>query len=281
MKRTIQQKRVLLTGASSGIGRALSEVLAAKGANLVLASRSEAKLNELAHDLKARHGVEVIPVEADVTVEEDRQKLLQMAQDKLGGLDVLINNAGIASWAHFSESTEEILREIMEVNFFAPVELIRQAVPLLTEGKEPAIVNVSSMCGRKAMPAWSEYSASKHALCGITEAFRGEMARFDIEVLLIIPGLPHTGLHSNLLKSEGRAKIDFDSGMPPETVAKAIVKAIEKNRTETVVGGDARWMLWMSKLFPRFVNRMIANRVRKLYATEKVETASSVSATQS
>ncbi|MGF1578345.1 MAG: SDR family oxidoreductase [Gemmataceae bacterium] len=271
MKRTLHQKRVLLTGASSGIGRALSELLAANGANLVLASRSEDKLIELANELQSRYSVKVIPVEADLTIEEDREKLVHTAQENLGGLDILVNNAGIASWAHFSESTEEILREIMEVNFFAPVELIRQAVPLLTEGEQPAIVNVSSMCGRRAMPAWSEYSASKHALCGITEAFRGEMARFDIDVLLILPGLTNTGLHSHLLKNEGRAKIDFEAGMPPETVAKAIVRAIEKNKTETIVGSDAWWMIWMSKLFPRFVNRMIANRVRKLYSQEKVQ----------
>ena len=87
-----------------------------------------------------------------------------------------------------------MLRQVMEVNFFAPAELIRLAIPVLEQGRQPAIVNVASMCGRRAMPAWTEYSASKFALCGLTEALRGEMARFDIDVLLIVPGLTRSDL---------------------------------------------------------------------------------------
>ncbi len=127
-----------------------------------------------------------------------------------------INNAGVGSWAHFADSTEAILREVMEVNFFAPAELIRHAVPILVQGEQPAIVNVASMCGRPAMPAWPEYSASKYALCGLTEALRGELARFDIDILLMVPGLTRSGLSQHLLRSQGRAKIEFDKGMPPD-----------------------------------------------------------------
>src|SRR5205823_2571869 len=163
--------------------------------------------------------------------------------------DVLINNAGVASWAHFADCTEEILRQIMEVNFFAPTELMRSAVPLLAQGRQPAIVNVASMCGRKGMPAWSEYSASKFALCGLTEALRGEFARFDIDVLLIVPGLTRSGLSKTLLMNKGRAKIEYDQGMPPEQVASRILTALERNWTETVIGSDARWMLLVNRFF--------------------------------
>src|SRR5205807_3717007 len=113
----------------------------------------------------------------------------------------------------------EILRQILEVNFFAPAELIRRAIPLLVEGQQPAIVNVASMTGRRAMPGWSEYSASKHAVCGLTESLRGELARFDIDILLIVPGLTKSEFSQHFLKSEGKAKIEYDKGMPPETVA--------------------------------------------------------------
>jgi NAD(P)-dependent dehydrogenase (short-subunit alcohol dehydrogenase family) len=208
----------------------------------------------------------VLAVAADVTSEADRQHLLQTVVDRWGGLDVLINNAGVASWSHFSDSTEAILRQIMEVNFFAPAELIRLAIPVLLRGQQPAIVNISSMCGRRGMPAWTEYSASKFALCGLTEALRGEMARFDIDVLLVLPGLTRSDLARHLLRNEGRAKIDFTAGMPPETVAGRILRAINKNRTETVVGGDARWMLRVNRFFPRLVDWLIARRIRKLYA---------------
>jgi short-subunit dehydrogenase len=127
------------------------------------------------------------------------------------------------------------------------------------------VVNVASMCGRRAMPAWSEYSASKYALCGLTEALRGELARFDIDVLLIIPGLTKSEFPQHFLKSEGRAKIEYDKGMPPEMVAAAIVKALVKNRTETWIGRDTQWMLRVNRWLPRLVDYLLARRVRKLY----------------
>ena len=154
----------------------------------------------------------------------------------------------------------------MEVNFFAPAELIRRAAPVLMEGRQPAIVNIASMCGRRGMPAWTEYSASKFALCGLTEAFRGEMSRFDIDVLLVVPGLTATDLGRHMLRSEGRMKIDFTGGMPPESVARSILKAIRKNRTETVLGREARWMLRVNRFFPGLVNRLLARKVTQLYA---------------
>ncbi len=261
MNRNLQNRRILITGASSGIGRILAEQLAQQGARLALASRSEDKLQEVASHL----GGDVLIVPTDVTSSDDRQRLLDRVAERFGGLDVLINNAGVASWAHFSDSSEEILRQIMEVNFFAPAELMRSAIPILTEGNEPAIVNVASMCGRRAMPAWSEYSASKFALCGLTEALRGEFARFNIDVLLVLPGLTRSDFSKHFLRCEGRMKIDFTKGMPPEKVAAGIVRGLQKNRTEAVIGWDARWMLLANKFFPRLVDYLIARKVRKLY----------------
>jgi short-subunit dehydrogenase len=176
-----------------------------------------------------------------------------------------VNNAGIASWGHFADSNEADLRQIMEVNFFAPAELIRLAIPILVKGDQPAVVNVASMCGRRAMPAWTEYSASKYALCGLTEALRGEMARFDIDVLLMVPGLTRSEFSTHFLRSDGRAQIDFAAGLAPEVVAARIVRSLRKNRTETVIGSDARWILLVNKFFPRLVDRLLARKVRKLY----------------
>ena len=152
---------------------------------------------------------------------------------------MLINNAGVASFGHFDESSEAILRQIMEVNFFAPAELIRLAIPQLTQGRQPAIVNVASMCGRRGLPAWPEYSASKFALCGLTEALRGEMARFDIDVLLIVPGLTRSDLGRHLLRNDGRMKIDFDAGHAAGRRGGGILRALQKNRPETVLGWEA------------------------------------------
>jgi short-subunit dehydrogenase len=271
MKRQLQDRRILITGASSGIGYALAELAGAAGARLALAARSADRLEALAGQLASR-GVDVIAVPTDITVEEDRKHLLDEVVSHFGGLDVLINNAGIGSFAHFADSTEEILRQIMEVNFFAPVELTRLAIPVLARGQQPAVLNVSSMCGRRGMPAWPEYSASKFALCGMSEALRGELVRFGIDVLVVLPGLTRTGLADNLLKRQGRFKIDFEGGMAPAQVAAGILDALRANRAETVLGREARWMLRFHRFFPRLTDWLILRRIRKMYpAAERAQ----------
>jgi short-subunit dehydrogenase len=267
MARELRGRRFLITGASGGIGRQLAEQLAGAGVRLALAARSQTALDELADQLR-RTGAEAHAISADVASEADRKRLLDSAAERLGGLDGLINNAGIAAWGHFATSNEDVLRQIMEVNFFAPVELIRLAIPLLERGQQPTVVNVASMCGRRGMPAWPEYSASKFALCGMSEALRGELIRFGIDLLLIVPGLTKTDLQKKMLRSEGKANIEYDKGMPPEQVAARIVKAIRSGGFETVIGSDAKWMLRFNRFFPRLLDWLIGRRIRKLYATE-------------
>jgi short-subunit dehydrogenase len=266
MSRTLQGRRLLITGASGGIGRSLAEGAVRQGARVVLAARSADRLDEVARQFSAG-GADVLGVPADVTVDADRRRLLDAAVERLGGLDVLINNAGVGSFGHFVSSTEEVLRQVMEVNFFAPAELMRLAAPILARGQQPAIVNVASMCGRRGIPAWPEYSASKFALCGLSDALRGEFARFDIDVLLVVPGLTASDLGRNLLRNEGRMKIDFTRGMPPEKVADGILRALRHNRRETVLGWEARWILRVNRFLPWLVDALLARRVRRLYAS--------------
>jgi short-subunit dehydrogenase len=268
MKRDLRGRRILITGASGGIGRAVARQAARAGARLLLAARSADALQTLGTELSTL-GSEVATVTADVTADADRRHLLDVAAARFDGLDVLINNAGVASFGHFADSTEDVLRQVMEVNFFAPAELMRLAAPVLMRGRQPAVVNVASMCGRRAMPAWPEYSASKYALCGLTEALRGEFARFDIDVLLVLPGLTRSDLGRHLLRNTGRARIAFDDGMPPEDVAGAILHALTRNRTEVVVGRDARWMLRVSRFLPRLVDGLLARKVRQLYQSSQ------------
>jgi short-subunit dehydrogenase len=271
MARELRGARVLITGASGGIGRCLAEQAASAGARLALVARSADKLRDLAEQLSNR-GTDVLALPADVTSEVDRRRILDAAADHFGGLDVLINNAGVGSWGHFADSSEEIVRQVLEVNFFAPAELIRRAIPLLgrrppAPSWRPAIVNIASMCGRRGVPAWSEYSASKFALCGLTEALRGELVRFGIDILLVVPGLTNTGLGEHLLRSTGRYPIDFGKGMPPQKVAAGVLRALRKNRTETVLGWEARWILRANRFFPRLVDALLARQVRRLYAS--------------
>jgi short-subunit dehydrogenase len=266
MKRDLHGRRILLTGASSGIGQMLAEQLAQVGARVVLAARSLDKLEAVAEALKSR-GLDVFAVATDVTVESDRRRIIDFTAQHLGGLDVLINNAGVGSFGHFADCTESILRQIMEVNFFAPAELIRLAIPLLQQGQQPAIVNVTSMCGRRGMPAWSEYSASKFALVGLSESLRAELARSAIDVVVIVPGLTQSDLGRHLLRNTGRMDIRFDQGMPPQTVAAGIVRALVKGRPEAVLGSEAKWMLRFNRWAPRILDYLIARKIKQLYAT--------------
>lgn len=266
MKRSLVDSRILVTGASSGIGRAVAEQAVREGAQVAITARSADKLQEVAQSLQGqKHPVLVIP--GDLTSPADRERIIQTAVDKMGGLDVLTNNAGVGSFAHFTESNPEVLRKIMELNFFAPAELIRLAIPHLRNGFKPAIVNVTSMCGRRGIPAWTEYSASKFALVGLTEALYGEMARFDIDVVLIVPGLTASDLRSNLLLNKGKMKIDFNKGMRLEYVANGILNALKKGKRETIMGWEARWILFGNRWAPRLANWILARKVRRLYAS--------------
>lgn len=264
MTRTLTGKRAILTGASGGIGRALAAALVKAGARVALASRNVGALEGLAAEVRAAGG-EAIVVPTDVTRDEDRSRLVETTVTRLGGVDLLINNAGVGSWGHFASSTPEIMRQVMEVNFFAPVELTRLAMPHLTRGNQSAVVNIASMCGRKGMPAWAEYSASKCALVGMSEALRGEFARFDVDVITVVPGLTNSGFERNWLRSDGRANLQFETGMSPDYLAARIVEAIRDNRREVVFGDEARTLLRFNRLFPRLTNRLIAKKVKKLY----------------
>jgi short-subunit dehydrogenase len=265
MTRDLRGRNILITGASRGIGRCLAEKLAPLGVKLTIAARSQSALDELAGTLRSA-GATVVVVAADVTEPADRENLIRTAVEKMGGLDVLVNNAGVASFGHFDTSNEEVLRRVMEVNFFAPAEMMRLAAPYLMKGRESAIVNVASLCGRRGLPGWSEHCASKFGIVGLSEALRGEFARFDIDVLVVLPGLVKSDdLGRHLLRNEGRMKAMFDNAQPPEEVADAVLKALVKNKKETPVGWQSRWLLRVNRFAPRFVDRMMARKVRQLY----------------
>ena len=162
-----------------------------------------------------------------------RRRALDAARDELGGLDILVNNAGVAAHGRFAEADPGRMRPIMEVNFFAPVELIREAIPLLREGVQPIVVNIGSILGERASPHKSEYSASKFALHGFSEAVRPELARLGIDVLVVAAGPTET---RTLRRAAGRQRpaLGNRGGMPADEVARQIVRAIERGRHEIV-----------------------------------------------
>jgi short-subunit dehydrogenase len=267
-RRKIAGLRILITGASQGIGRAIVVEAARRGGRVIAAARSAELLDELAREVRGKDGT-IETVVADVTGPDDRRRMLEAAQRAFGGLDVLINNAGIGATGHFVEATEERLRKIMEVNFFGLTELTRLCLPVLKQGHSPAIVNVSSVLGRRALPGRSEYSASKFAVQGFSEALRAEVDKDGVDVLLVNPGLTQTNFSQNMLEAKARFKLDHMRGMTSEQVATATMRALERGKNEITLTLGGRLLLFVNRFFPGLVDWIIRRRVRRLWAAEQ------------
>jgi short-subunit dehydrogenase len=259
--------RVILTGASSGIGHALALRLAERGARLVLASRSEQRIAELADAIRGRGG-NAVAVPTDVTDSAQRTRLVEQALTALGGIDILINNAGVGALGFFEDATEERLRRIMEVNFFGATELTRLALPHLRGGRDPMIVNVASVLGRRAIPTSVEYCASKFAIVGWSEGLRAELARHGIHVLLVCPGGIETEFSANLLERQTKALGQGRRRMSADRCARIIVAAMRRRKNEVVITAEAKLVVWFNCLAPRLLDWALAR-----YARQKVRPA--------
>ncbi len=266
-RRSIAESRVLITGASQGIGKALAEAAARRGGKVLAAARSEELLGQLAAQVRAAGGT-LETVAADVTSADDRARMVEAARRHFGGLDVLVNNAGIGATGHFAEVGPERLRKIMEVNFFGLTETTRAFLPLLKQGNRPAVVNISSIAGKRGIPARSEYSASKFAVQGFSEALRAELAKDGIDVLVICPGLTQTNFSQNMLEQKARLQMDHMRGMTAEQVALATLRAIERGKNELCLSFQGKLIVLVSRFFPRLADRIAARRVRALFQDE-------------
>ncbi len=243
----LTNQRALITGASGGIGRALAVRLAEAGVDVVLMARRESPLAETAAAVEAA-GRRAVIVVGDVGSSEDRCTAIDTANEQLGGLDLLINNAGISAHGRFHESGPDRLRQIMEVNFFAAAELLREATPLLMQGVRPTIVNIGSILGWRGVPHNAEYCASKFALRGLSEAIRPELARLGIHVLHVSPGTVDTDFFEHLVDKQGDLPWGTRQGVPAAYVAERTVRAIERRRKEVTIG----WQAWCFVRASRF-----------------------------
>lgn len=256
-KRQIAGARVIVTGASSGIGHALVLELARQQARLVFTARREDRLSEL-RDQVAQLGAVSVFVAGDITDAAHRERVLDTAQHELGGLDVLVNNAGITGIGQFLDNEPERLRQIMEVNFFSAAEMIRAALPLLAEGNKPLIANVSSVLGHRAVPKKSEYCASKFALHGFSDALRAELSPRGIDVLLISPSTTETEIFDVAMGDKSNLPWLSLGAMKATSVARKAVRAIRRGRHEIILTPGGKLLVWFDRLSPPFVNRMVA-----------------------
>lgn len=255
MKHGVTNRSILVTGASSGIGRAVALEFARRRNRLVLTARRADRLQLLTEEVRTL-GSEALFVAGDVTDPALRVELLARAKDEFGGVDMLINNAGLGGIGTFASADEARLRQIMEVNFFAPVELTRAALPMLRRSDDGVVVNVGSVLGHCATPKKSEYCASKFAMHGLTDALRIELAKEGIDVILVSPSTTSSEFFDQAMRSTGTAATNKNP-MSPEQVAKHLVRAVERGRREVILSLGGKLLVWADRLMPGVVSRLL------------------------
>ncbi len=258
--RKIPGTRAIVSGASSGIGRAVALELARAGADVVILARREERLNELAQQITAI-GRRVESVVGDITDPDVRHRAIAAATSKLGGLDILVNNAGIGAMGLFEDANPERLRRVMEVNFFALVEMTRAALPHLKQADRPIVVNVSSILGHRGTPHSSEYSASKFAVQGFSEAIRAEFSKHEIDVLVVSPGTTATEFFDSVIEQTSTPSWPEHTPVTAEEVARQMVVAIRRGRHEIIPYRYGKVLCWLNRLSPGLVDRLMTRYV--------------------
>jgi len=259
-KRTIQGSRAIVTGASSGIGREIALQFAAAGAEVVVVARRRERLETLAAAIPGEGGRAEIVV-GDLTEPNVRQQAVDTAVAQFGGLDILVNNAGIGAMGLFENADPARVRQVMEVNFFALVEMTRVCLPALKRGARPVIVNIGSILARRGMPHTSEYCASKFAVAGFSESLRAELSQHGIDVLLVNPGTTETEFFDQVVEKTGEPSWPAHAAMPPAEVARQAIRAIRRGKREIVTFRAGRWLLRLNAIAPRLVDRLMTRYV--------------------
>lgn len=258
MAKPLNQQIVLITGASSGIGRLTAELLAQAGAKLVLAARNETALAQTAEICRQR-GTEALAIPTDVSHREQVQHLINSALAHFGRIDTLINNAGVTEYGYVDDMPVEEIERVMQVNFMGQVYAIKALLPHFKEQKAGTIINVSSGLGERAVPLQAAYCASKHAVKGFTEALRLELKKDypAINLTLIMPSSINTPLFSHARTRLPVKPRPVPLVYQPEVAAKAIVEAVAQPKRDVVVGEAAKMLIWLQHLSPSLVDRML------------------------
>jgi short-subunit dehydrogenase len=259
-KRSIEGSRAIVTGASSGIGKAIALELCRQGASVVITARREDRLADVVKEAESLKG-KLVSVVGDISEAELRERVVDCAVCEFGGLDFLVNNAGVGTLGRFESSSPEQLRQVMEVNFFALVEMTRVALPHLKQGRHPIIVNVSSILGRRAVPHNSEYCASKFAVHGFSESIRTELAAQGIDVLVVSPGTTETEFFDQVLDRTSEPGWPEHRPVTADHVAKKTLAAMRAGRREIVPYFWGKLLCAMNRVSPSLVDRVMRRYV--------------------
>jgi short-subunit dehydrogenase len=255
-----KDKVIWITGASSGIGEALALALAKRGARLVLSARRKEELERVGKQTGLPE-LDLMILPFDLANTSNASALVAQVMNKFGRIDILVNNGGMSQRSLIMETTEQIDRLLMEVNYFAYVNLTKAVLPYMKRQKSGHIVVISSIAGKFGFYLRSSYSAAKHALHGFFEALRLETETLGIRTLIVCPGKIKTNISFNALAKDGEKhnKMDesHEQAMSAEDCAKEIIRGILKNKEEIFVGGKELLIIKIRRFFPALFGKII------------------------
>jgi short-subunit dehydrogenase len=255
-------KVIVITGASAGIGRATALELASPGVALVLVARRQQRLEVLEKGVRELGG-EAMSIQADLSVRPSAQRIIDLAFERYGRLDVLINNAGVGYFGTVESTTPEDVEKILALNLLAPLSSIQRALPIMKAQGRGHIINVSSIVGKRGLPLSGIYAATKFALGGISESLRVELRGTGIDVSIVYPVGTRTEFFDVVHRGDAEGEFTPKGRMQSaEEVARAIARCIHHPRVEVYPYRMARFMVWFNALFPAVVDRVLVRYVR-------------------
>lgn len=244
--KTVKNKTVLITGASSGIGEAFAYELAKQGANLIITARSKDKLQELANKIRKDYNAEVTVLTGDLLLKETPQKLYDQIKQAGLSVDLLINNAGFGKWVNFLDESIEDYDKMLEININALVKLCHLVLPDMLKKGDCGIINVASTGALQPCPYVATYCASKSFVLNFSEALHGEYSKRGVTITALCPGNTTTGFQ--LVAKADTKGMTADT---PETVAKQGIASLLKNKSFKIVGTTNYLQSFLPRLLPR------------------------------
>ena len=259
-------KVVWITGASSGIGKALALELSKQGAKLILSARNEEQLTIVKNACKNSDTIKVLPLDLEAYANLDSK--VAEAIDWFGRIDILVNNGGVSQRSLASETSIAVDKRIMDINYLGTIALTKAVLPHFIKNKKGQFVVTTSIVGKIGTPLRSSYAASKHALHGFFDCLRAENHKHNISVTLVCPGFVNTNVSINALTGDGSPQNKMDTatqnGIAPDRFAKIMAKAIAKKKEEVYIAGAKEKLgVYAKRFYPKLLSKMI----RKLAVT--------------
>lgn len=261
----IDGKRVIVTGASSGIGRALAISLARRGAVLTIAARRGDRLDDVVREMerRSRRAVQPVAVTCDVSDAAQVSRLIGGTVERLGGVDLLVNNAGVSVYGEARRTSVADFAQVMSVNFFGALHCTLEVLPFMRRQESGLIVNVASVAALHGVPYLAAYCASKSALVAFSQSLRAELSGTGVGVMIVYPGYTDTGIFG-AEKKVGGAVRPGGSYAGAEGVAEAIVRAIERGRSDVVLSAQGNMLNLVRGVAPGVAERAMRALARKL-----------------